>query len=289
MYGQIIFEKEYPLENIQYFYITDSNGVFVNYSIYSYSDTILLFNDNHQLIRTIIPPDDSILSIINVSKYLYNSDELYELIYVYQEFEKGDRHYNTHIIDENSRLLESFDDQFMWIMSTADGAKLISQGGVKIYNLPGINFPLYKGEKGERGEQGIQGKQGTQGERGEQGQQGEKGDTGELVLKSDFNCPKNSLEMPLIESIFLSEPFPNPSRIFSTIDYNISYDSYSAFDYSASFLVFYDMNGLQRLSLLLQTSAGSLEINKSLLGTGIFLFRIETQNGYSEVRKLIFE
>jgi hypothetical protein len=291
MFGQITLEKEYPLENIQYFYITDSEGVFVNYSIYSSSDTILIYNDDQQLIRTIIPPDDSILSIINISKYLFNEDDLYELIYVYQVFENGIRHYNTHIIDENSRLLESFDDQFMWIMATADGAKLISQGGVKIYSLPGINYPVNKGEKGDKGAPGVKGVQGLP---GPPGPQGDKGDPGELVLKSKITCPQDPLVMPLDESIFLSDPYPNPSQNTSTIDYNISSQysgSYytSASDYPHAFLVFYDPAGIQRLSLLLQQSYGSIEINKSLLGTGTFLFRIETESGFSEVKKLLFE
>jgi hypothetical protein len=283
MHGQITFEKEYPLENIQYFHITDSYGVFVNYSIYSSSDTILLFNDNHQFIRTIIPLDDSILSIINVSKYLLNEDDLYEVIYVFQTSENGDRHYHTHIINENSKLLECFNDQFMWILPTTDRTKLISQGGVKIYNLPGIYYPRNKGEKGD------QGKQGQQGEQGVPGMQGEKGDPGELVLRSEYDCPKNLLNMSVNGSIFVSEPYPNPSNISSSIDYNISSDYYNVSDYSRAFLVFYDITGLQRLSLLLVPSAGSLEINKSLLGVGSFLFRIETEKGYSEVRKLIFE
>jgi hypothetical protein len=274
IHAQITFEKEYPLENIQYFYVTDSDGVFVNYSIYSSSDTILLFNDNHKLIRIIVPPDDSILSIINVSKYLYNTDDLYELIYVYQAFDNGTRHYNTHVIDENSRLLKSFDNQFMWILPTANGAKLISQGGVKIYSLTGINYPVNKGEQGERGVPGAKGAQ---------------GDPGELALRSEFYCPEDPLDMNLNESIFLSEPYPNPSLISSSIDYNISADYYSVSDYVRAFLVFYDITGLQRLSLLLKPSAGSLEITKSLLGTGSFLFRIETENGFSEIRKLIFE
>jgi hypothetical protein len=281
--GQIPLEKEYPLENIQYFYITDSTGVYVNYSIYSSSDSILLFDDNHQLMRTVIPKDDSILSIINVSKYLINGNDQYELIYVFQKFENGDRHYHTHVIDENSTLIKCFEDQFMWIMSTSEGPKLISQGGVRIYDLPGINYPVSKGEKGVPGAKGLQGLEGPQ------GLKGEKGDPGILVLKSEFNCPPNPLDMNINESIFLSEPYPNPSQNSSTIDYNISSVDYNLFDYSTSFLVFYDITGLQKLRLMLQSPAGSLEINKSLLGIGAFLFRIETESGFSEIRKLIFE
>jgi hypothetical protein len=174
----------------------------------------------------------------------------------------------------------------MWLMPTADGAKLISQGGVKIYNLPGINYPVNRGERGKQGEIGPQGSQGIQ---GIQGQKGDKGDPGDLVIESDCNCPKISPQMPVIESIFLSEPYPNPSLISSSIDYNISSDYYNEYDYSTSFIVFYDITGLQRLRLLLVPSAGSLEINQSLLGTGTFLYRIETTNGFSEVRKLIFD
>jgi hypothetical protein len=285
-YGQVMLEKEYPLENIQYFYITDSDGVYVNYSIYSSSDSILLYNDNYQLIRTIIPHDDSILSIINVSKYLINDDDLYELIYVFQTFENGIRHYHTHIIDENSRLIEDFKDQFMWIMSTADGARLISQGGVKIYNLPGINYPRNKGEKGAAGPHGIQG---IQGDKGDKGNKGDKGDPGELVLRSEYFCPDNPLDMNINGSIYLSEAYPNPSNNSCTIDYNIDADYYNSSDYVRSLLVFYDNTGLQRFSLLLLPQAGSVVINKSMLSTGTFLFRIETENGFSEIRKVIFE
>lgn len=262
MHAQIDLEIEYPLENIQYFYINDNSGVFVNYSIYSSTDSILLFNDDNQLIRTIIPNDDSILSIINISKYLVNSDDLFEVIYVCQAFRNGERHYNTHIIDENSRLIKSFNDQFMWLMPTADGAKLISQGGVRIYSLPGIYYPLSKGEKG---------------------------DPGELLLRSEFYCPDNPLDTHTNESIFVSEPYPNPSSISSSIDYNIASNYYSNTDYIRALLVFYDITGLQRFSLLLIPAAGNVSINKSLLGAGTFLYRIETENGSSEIKKLIFE
>ncbi len=289
IYSQIDLEKEYPLENIQYFYITDTSGVFVNYSIYSSTDSILLFNDNNQFIRSIIPDDDSILSIINVSKFLLNDDNLYELIYVYQTFANGERIYNTCIIDENSRLIKSFDEQFMWLMPTADGAKLISQGGVRIYSLPGIYYPGSKGEKGEKGERGAIGAQGAKGQKGDLGEKGEKGDPGELLLRSEFYCPDNPLDLQTNESIFVSEPYPNPSQISSSIDYNISSDYYSNTDYVRVLLVFYDITGLQRLSLLLIPSAGSVSISKSLLGAGTFLYRIETEYGSSEIRKLIFE
>ena len=104
IFGQMTFEKSYPLENIQYFYTTDTTGVFVNYSIYSKTNTITLYNDKHALIRTIKPPDDSILSILSVAKYLYNSDNLYEIIYICQEIANGSRHYNTKIIDEIIRV-----------------------------------------------------------------------------------------------------------------------------------------------------------------------------------------
>jgi hypothetical protein len=382
IYGQLTLEREYPLENIQYFYITDTNGVFVNYSIYFSTNKISLYNDKHKLIRTIIPPDDSILSILNVSKYLYNSDGLYEIIYVCQETKNGTRHYNTNIIDESSRLLKSYEDEFMWVLPTAYGAKLISQGGVKIYDFPGINYPIYKGEKGdkgdrgiqgiqglrgtqgiqglkgdkgdqglqgltgvqgiqgiqglkgdngdqgergltgtqgiqgiqglpgerglqgERGEQGLQGLQGPkgeQGERGEQGEkgeqglsglpgvQGEKGDPGVLVLQSECIEFEVAQERPVIETFYLSQPYPNPARISSWIDYNISPDYINIFEYPTAFLVIYDINGLFRLQLLLPPPEGTIEINKSLLGYGTYLLRIESEKGVSETRKLMFK
>ena len=42
------------------------------------TNKILLFNDDHQLIRTIEAHADTILNVINVSKYLYNDDDLYD-------------------------------------------------------------------------------------------------------------------------------------------------------------------------------------------------------------------
>jgi hypothetical protein len=185
----------------------------------------------------------------------------------------------------------------MWIMATADGAKLISQGGVRIYDLPGINYPVSKGEKGDPGEKGATGAKGVQGltgPAGPQGMKGEKGDPGELVLRSEFECPQDPVNMPLDKSIFLSESYPNPSMDVATIGYNISSQYSSTYynnpaDYPRTVITFYDLSGVQRLSLFLQRTYGSVEISKSLLGTGTFLFRIETERGFSELKKLIFE
>lgn len=482
--GQMTFEKSYTLENIQYFYITDTTGVFVNYSIYSVTNTIALYNDKHSLIRTIRPPDDSILSILSVAKYLYNNDNLYEIIYVCQETKNGSRHYNTKIIDENARLLKSYDDRFMWILATADGPKMISQGGVEVYDLPGINYPVNKGEKGDKGDkgdqgvqgprglqgiqgiqglkgdkgdkgiqgiqgprglqgtqgiqglkgdkgdqgergltglqgqQGIQGIQGPKGDKGDQGDrgltglqgpqgiqgitgdrgpqglvgpkgdqglqgipgpkgdkgdqgdqglpgskgdqgepglpgpkgdkgdsgdqglqgiqgergftgpqgeqgdkgdmggqglpglqgppgekgeqgeqgypgvpgiQGEKGDPGVLVLQSECIEFEVEQERPVIETFFLSNPYPNPARISSWIDYNITPDYINIFEFPTAFLVIYDIKGLFRLRILLTTPAGSIEVNRSLLGNGNYLLRIESEKGISETRKLMFK
>jgi len=49
------------------------------------------------------------------------------------------------------------------------------------------------------------------------------------------------------------------------------------------------MTGIRKLYISLETNSGSLEIHKSLLGTGIFLYRIESEVGTSEIRKLIFD
>ncbi len=293
--AQLVLEKDFPLEEISYFYVTDDEGVYANYSVYSSSDTILLFNDNNQLVKTIIAPADSILSIINISKFLYNDDELYELIYIFQTFEKGSGHYNTHIINENSSLLESLEDQYIWIQNTANGTRLISQKGSKVYTMPGINYPRHKGETGEKGDTGLRGPAGVKGDTGPQGPKGDPGPSGPqgypgtpsnmttMGLSAECDCVSGVGDLPVISALVLSEPYPNPSSISSMIDYEVYLPGVKAK------MVFYDMTGLRKLSITLEPEAGSLEMHKSLLGTGTFLFRIETANGTSEIRKLIFE
>ena len=113
--AQLSLVMNYPLDEVRYFYISDNEGVYVNYSSYSDSSILFLYNDNHQLIRTIQAGADTILNVINVSKYLYNQDELYEIIYAFYTFENGGSHYNSHIIDENSNILENLKDQYVWI------------------------------------------------------------------------------------------------------------------------------------------------------------------------------
>lgn len=247
--AQLVLEKDFPLEDIRYFYITDNEGVYANYSVYSVSDTILLFNDDMQLVQTVITPADSILSIISISKFMYNADDLFELIYTFQTFENGSWHYHTHIINENSSLLESLEDQYIWIHNTASGPRLISQKGSKVYTMPGIIYPVLKGDPASMG------------------------------LSGETGIP----ELPVLESIVLSEPYPNPASISCMIDFQLTTSG------SHSSLVFYDLSGIRRLSISLASVNGSMEIHKSLLGSGTFFYRIESGEGTSEIRKLIFE
>jgi hypothetical protein len=171
-----------------------------------------------------------------------------------------------------------------------------------VQGLPGVTGPQgIQGDKGDRGEQGLQGIQGSPGEigergipgspgpRGEQGEKGDKGDPGILILESECTDFENEQDKPLIPSIFISQPHPNPSESSSWVDYNIIPDNINLFEYSKSYLVFYDINGSLRLRLFLMQLAGTIEIDKSLLGLGTFLLRIETETGVSEVRKLIFK
>jgi hypothetical protein len=270
-FGQLELEMDFPLEKISYFFITDSQGVYANYSFFSPSDTILLFNDESQLIRTITTPADSILSIINISKYLYNEDDLYELIYVYMTFAGGTVHYHTHIINENADLLEHLEDMYIWIQNTARGTRLISQKGSRVYHLPGVHYPIHKGPPGERGEPGPK------------GDPGEPCDPGTKSVPAECDCISGLADLPVLEALVLSEPYPNPSSISSVLDYQL------VSPYDRAMLVFYDLTGIRKLSIVLDATFGTLEVHKSLLGKGTYLYRIETEKGTSEIRKLVFE
>ena len=296
--GQLTLQKDFPLEDIRYFFVSDTEGVYVNYSSYSGIRSLHLYDDAMQVIRTVDAIEDTILNVINVSKYLCNDDDLYEIIYTYHTFKGGTSHYNTHIIDENSGLLASLEDQYLWIQNTSAGPKLLSQQGSRVYSLPGIHYPVLKGKqgepgpqgppgqaggKGEKGDPGPQGEQGPQGPQGSQGLKGAKGDPYQEVYYAECDCQLYSLNLPLDESIFLSEPYPNPAYETSTIDYDIVSISTNVN------LEIFDMTGTKRLSLQLRPPRGYVEIHKSLLGSGIYFMRIEYESGCSEIRKLEFE
>lgn len=284
--AQLTLEKDYPLEDIRYFHITDEEGVYANYSSYSDSAYILLFDDDQQLIRSVRALDDTLLNVINVSKYLVNEDDLFEIIYTYHTIEGGQSHYNTQIIDENSNLLEGLEDQYLWIQNTAGGPKLLSQQGSRVYSLPGINYPVRKGERGEEGLRGAAGERGLKGDpgpAGPQGEKGEKGDPYQQIYYAECDCNLSLSYLPLDESILLSEPFPNPAYEASMINYNVSSISEDAY------LVVFDLKGVKRLSIHLSPEQRSLEIPRSLLGNGTYFLRVEEPGGSSPLRMLIFE
>jgi hypothetical protein len=275
--GQFTLQKDFPLEDIRYFYITDTEGIYVNYSSYSNIKTIRLYNDAQQVIRTVNSIEDTILNIINVSKYLYNNDELYEIIYTYHTFRNGVSHYNTHIIDQNSKLLASLEDQYLWIQNTSSGPRLLSQQGSKVYSLPGINYPVGKGRQGDPGPAGPAGIQGPPGAKGD------KGDPFEEVYYAECNCQLSSLNLPVDASLLLSEPYPNPAYESSSIDYDVSTLSPDAY------LAVFDMTGIKKLSLYLNPPRGTVQIHRSLLGSGVYFLRIEYESGCSKIRQLVFE
>jgi hypothetical protein len=277
--GQLTLQKDFPLEDIRYFYINDTSGIYVNYSSYSNIRTIRLYNDKLQLIRTINSIEDTILNVINVSKYLYNDDDLFEIIYTYHTFRNGVSHYNTHIIDENSHLLASLEDQYLWIQNTSSGAKLLSQQGSKVYSLPGIHYPVVKGQKGDAGPAGLKG---DKGDTGPPGEKGDKGDPYEEVYYAECDCQLSTLNLPVDESLFLSEAYPNPASESSSVDYDISTVSHEAY------LAVFDMSGIKRLVLHLSPPRGTIQIHKSLLGSGIYFFRIEYDTGSSRIKQLVF-
>jgi hypothetical protein len=276
-HGQVALEKNYPLEDLRYFYITDTQGVYVNYSSYSDIRAIRLFNDQQEQIKIINALDDTILNVINVSKYLCNDDDLYEIIYTYHTFQNGVSHYNTHVINENSALLFSRMDQYLWIQNTADGAKLISQQGSKVYSLPGINYPLKKGDKGDPGPMGPEGPMGPQGPKGDPVE------ANTASLNPECDCQVSSINLPVNESIFLSEPFPNPANASCNITYDIASVAVPVK------LVVYDLVGNQRMNVQLQPPGGAVEIHGSLLGSGTYFLRLEYESGSSQIRKLVFE
>ena len=283
--GQLTLQKDFPLEDIRYFYISDTEGIYVNYSSYSNIRTIRLYNDDMQLIRTINTIEDTILNVINVSKHLYNDDDLFEIIYTYHTFRNGLSHYNTHIIDENSHLLASLEDQYLWIQTTSKGAKLLSQQGSRVFSLPGVQYPVNRGKQGEAGPPGPKGDKGETGAAGPSGPQGEKGDKGdpyEELYYTDCDCRLSTLNLPLDESLYLSDAYPNPASESSSVDYDISDQS------GDTYLAVFDMNGVKRLILYLNPPRGTIQIHKSLLGSGVYFFRIESKTESSRIKQLVF-
>lgn len=334
IYCQLELVNDFELEDLRYFYVTDTTGVYVNYSSYSDSRSIRLYDDKLQHLLTIETVEDTILNVLNASRYLYNDDESIEVIYTYMNFAGGISHYNTHIINENSELLESLEDQYIWVQKTSKGPRLLSQHDSRVYSLPGRLFPVKKGERGpagpqgirgetgdagprgipgekgatgdlgptgpagQRGEQGEPGSMGLQGPAGPKGEQGEpgpmglqgppgpegkKGDASITFYSAECDCQLNSVNLPVDDFISLSDPWPNPASEYCSVAYNIISLS------SAAYLVIYDMEGRKRLILQLEHPEGNLNIDRSLLGSGTFLFRIEYTEGASEIKKVVFE
>jgi hypothetical protein len=146
-----------------------------------------------------------------------------------------------------------------------------------------------KGDKGDTGAQGLKGEKGDKGEKGNTGAQGIKGDTGDKGDKGDTgvcdcNNPSTAAKSLSINPYTLSDPYPNPTFSYAKLDYNVGTSS------SNNYLVFYDLSGVKRLSVMLNGGEGTFEASKSMLGAGVFMCRIEGSNGAtSTCKKLVIE
>jgi len=165
-----------------------------------------------------------------------------------------------------------------------------------------------KGNQGEKGEQGIQGIQGLKGEKGEKGDQGIQGiqglkgdqgddgksayqiwlDQGHSGSKDDFlnwlkqvDKTTDVVSVKVMDNYYLTSPAPNPVDN-SVINYNINENFFSAK------IVFYSSVGNYRKEIQIFDNKNSIYIDRSNFPiSGVYLYRIETDKGVSECKKLV--
>ena len=307
VYSNAQITKLKDLNSSIYIYgqMSEDEAVFYNY----YCNTSLaeIYDTDFNLLKTVDLPEG--FFVRSISKYLYNLDNNYELELVNSLLKK------TLVISEDGNALFEIENcSGVICFNTATGTKMIIQHTdnvtkTEIYSLPGkMYYNSHNGTKGEKGEQGIQGIQGLKGDKGEKGDQGIQGiqglkgdqgddgksayqiwlDQGHSGSKDDFlnwlkqvDKTTDVVSVKVMDNYYLTSPAPNPV-VNSVINYNINENFFSAK------IVFYSSVGNYRKEIQIFDNKNSIYIDRSNFPiSGVYLYRIETDKGVSECKKLV--
>lgn len=179
-----------------------------------------------------------------------------------------------------------------------DGTKL------RIENPDGT-WGTYVDLQGSKGEQGIQGNKGKQGEPGAmpdhqwngtklrienpdgtwgtyvdlQGNEGEKGESGTCNCEDTGSITGTGDR--IVKDAILSDPKPNPANIYSHVDYSLPASS------NNTSLAIFNSSGILLKNISLKANTGSLQINTSDMSPGVYFYRLQSEQGVSNVKKLV--
>ena len=232
------------------------------------STSIDIYDESYNLVKSIVGlPANT--GVSNVSKNLFTTSGKYEFILTIQN--------QYRLYNEDKQMLYDFEgytssgEFYGNKMHTYKVVPQISQFDTRIYTIQGQMESTT----------GAQGPKGDKGDKGEKGDKGDKGDNGVC----NCNNPSTAAQSISSTSLYtLSDPYPNPTFSYAKLDYNVGMSS------SGSYLVFYDLSGVKRLSVMLNSGEGTFEVSKSIIGTGVFMYRIEGGNGAaSTCKKLVIE
>ena len=104
-----------------------------------------------------------------------------------------------------------------------------------------------------------------------------------LILQRPYVNSIKSQKPSLLENFVLKQNYPNPFNSSTTISYALSFRSYVN-------LNIYDINGKLVTSLVNEIQKSGeykINLNCSDLSSGIYIYRIETNQGVSQSRKMV--
>lgn len=154
---------------------------------------------------------------------------------------------------------------------------------------PGEQGPVGpQGPKGEPGPQGLKGDTGPQGPKGEKGDigpQGPAGPMGPQGPKGDQGVAGGDsvtgVGDDVLQGARLSNPIPNPAQSFTQVSYSLpAMLQHSRMD-------IYDHRGVSIHRIALNSYAGQVDINVASFASGVYYYRIISEEGVSETKKLI--
>lgn len=246
--SQILLEHSYPSPS------KNTNLRVVNLSISGYkyvltdyvNHTVKLFNLNHSLWKVIslsIPNNYTFFSGPNdISEALFNTDDLVELSYSYYQVASPNINFETKIINENGNVLLTIPH-----CPYASAVYTGSNGWKLIAPIDSVNSQ-------SNSSQDVYDLVGT------------------LPVEVDH---------VLNNSFSLSNPYPNPSKSKTKINYQLPYGT------NTGIIIFYDIRGHEVKRFTVDNSFSSIELTTDDLNAGTYLYSLITPNDFSNVKKLI--